>query len=65
MTVGEGFLFAYSPPILEKVETIENATLQSVDGVHHLRFTKTKLLDSKVDSLIFRIFKFIHFDLGL
>ena len=65
MTVGEGFLFAYSPPILEKLETIENATLQSVDGVHHLRFTKTKLLDSKVNSPFSRILEFIHFDLGL
>ena len=46
--VGEGFLSAYSPPILDQLETIENVTFTLVDGIHILKFTKTLTLDSKV-----------------
>ena len=47
-TVGEGFLSAYSPPLLDEIETIEDYSFSSVDGINELRFTKSNLLSQKV-----------------
>ena len=46
--VGEGFIFGYSPPILDKNETIEDVQFSSVNGVNELKFTKSTTLDRMV-----------------
>ena len=48
-SVGEGFIFGYSPPLLDKIETIEDTSFSSVDGVNKLEFTKYITLNEKVD----------------
>lgn len=47
-SVGEGFIFGYSPPSLDKIETIEDASFQSTDGVNNMKFTKSVTLNEKV-----------------
>ena len=55
-SVGEGFIFGYSPPLLDKIETIEDTSFSSVDGVNKLEFTKYMTLNEKVDNFLTLIF---------
>ena len=55
-SVGEGFIFGYSPPLLDKIETIEDTSFSSVDGVNKLEFTKYITLNEKVDNFLTLIF---------
>merc|ERR1719232_1720411 len=62
--VGEGFIFGYSPPSLDKIETIEDVSFQSLDGVNNMRFTKSITLNEKDVDLTAEEGAFLIFPVG-